>query len=124
MTSDSASADPRVLAAIQDIVLAACPEVEAVVLFGSRAAGTAKPDSDYDFLIVMPEGADYTSEETLEYLHLCAGASAVQASIDLTVATLAEIEADPSSVAFAAFHDGTVLIGMREQLPAMKPAFN
>ena len=27
-----------------------------VVLFGSRAAGTARPDSDVDLLVVMPDG--------------------------------------------------------------------
>lgn len=32
-------------------VLAACPEVEAVVLFGSRAMGNYKPASDVDLFI-------------------------------------------------------------------------
>lgn len=27
-----------------------------VILFGSRARGDARPDSDYDFLIIMPAG--------------------------------------------------------------------
>lgn len=30
------------------------PEVERIILFGSRALGTSRPDSDWDFLIVMP----------------------------------------------------------------------
>lgn len=29
-----------------------------VVLFGSRAMGTARPDSDIDLLVVMPDGTD------------------------------------------------------------------
>ena len=29
-----------------------------VVLFGSRAAGTARPDSDVDLLVVMPDGTE------------------------------------------------------------------
>lgn len=29
-----------------------------VVLFGSRATGTARPDSDVDLLVVMPDGTD------------------------------------------------------------------
>lgn len=29
-----------------------------VILFGSRAAGTARPDSDVDLLVVMPDGTD------------------------------------------------------------------
>jgi predicted nucleotidyltransferase len=30
-----------------------------IILFGSRATGTARWDSDYDFLVVMPDGVDY-----------------------------------------------------------------
>lgn len=29
-----------------------------IILFGSRAKGTARPDSDVDLLVVMPEGTD------------------------------------------------------------------
>ena len=29
-----------------------------VILFGSRAKGTARPDSDVDLLVVMPEGTE------------------------------------------------------------------
>ena len=29
-----------------------------IVLFGSRATGTARPDSDIDLLVVMPDGTD------------------------------------------------------------------
>jgi len=32
-----------------------------VILFGSRAHGTARPDSDLDLLVVMPEGTDRRS---------------------------------------------------------------
>ena len=31
---------------------------EDVVLFGSRAKGTARPDSDWDILVNLPQGAD------------------------------------------------------------------
>lgn len=30
------------------------PEVERIILFGSHARGDARPDSDWDFLIIMP----------------------------------------------------------------------
>jgi len=30
------------------------PEVERIILFGSRARGEAQADSDWDFLIIMP----------------------------------------------------------------------
>ena len=35
-----------------------------MVLFGSRAAGTARPDSDIDLLVVMPDGTDRRAATT------------------------------------------------------------
>ena len=35
-------------------------EPERIVLFGSRARGDARPDSDVDLLVVMPDGTDET----------------------------------------------------------------
>ena len=46
--------DPLVQAVVDQIVAEARPL--RVVLFGSRAAGTARPDSDIDLLVVMPDG--------------------------------------------------------------------
>ncbi|MBC7459975.1 MAG: nucleotidyltransferase domain-containing protein [Thermoleophilia bacterium] len=42
----------------------ACPE--RIILFGSQARGDARPDSDYDLLIVLPDDADRweTSQRT------------------------------------------------------------
>ena len=34
--------------------IAADPVVKALVLFGSRATGNARPDSDLDLLVVLP----------------------------------------------------------------------
>lgn len=36
-------------------VLASHPEVEAAILYGSRARGTARPDSDLDLLVTVPD---------------------------------------------------------------------
>jgi len=44
--------DPRISEMVGRIVQAAHPEQ--VILFGSRATGTARPDSDVDLLVVMP----------------------------------------------------------------------
>ncbi len=35
-------------------VVAHVPEVERIILFGSRARGDARPDIDWNFLIIMP----------------------------------------------------------------------
>jgi predicted nucleotidyltransferase len=40
--------------AMKDRILAVFPRAERVVLFGSRARGTARPDSDVDLLVVVP----------------------------------------------------------------------
>lgn len=42
--------------AVRDIVTRFHPEQ--VILFGSQARGDATPDSDVDFLVVMPDGID------------------------------------------------------------------
>jgi uncharacterized protein len=36
--------------------------LEQVILFGSRARGDAKPDSDFDILIVLKTAFDYSQE--------------------------------------------------------------
>ena len=41
---------------IQDAILAAVPASQ-IYLFGSRAKGTPRADSDYDFYIVIPDGS-------------------------------------------------------------------
>lgn len=51
-----ATADPLVRAVVEQVVAEADPL--RVVLFGSRADGTARPDSDIDLLVVMPDGTD------------------------------------------------------------------
>lgn len=44
-------------ALLQEIVkiIVKVAQPERVILFGSRARGTAREESDYDFLVVMPE---------------------------------------------------------------------
>ena len=39
-----------------------------VVLFGSQAKGTAHKDSDYDFLIILKEKADWKTEREISDL--------------------------------------------------------
>jgi predicted nucleotidyltransferase len=43
-------------------LLAAAPAGSSVVVFGSRARGDARPDSDYDLLVVEPTLADRHAE--------------------------------------------------------------
>ncbi len=43
-------------------LLAAAPPGSRVILFGSHARGLARPDSDWDFLVVEPEVKDRFNE--------------------------------------------------------------
>lgn len=52
MTINGKTIDPRIADMIERIVKAGQPDQ--VILFGSRATGKARPDSDVDFLVVMP----------------------------------------------------------------------
>lgn len=54
-----------------------------VVLFGSRAKGTARPNSDIDLLIVMPDGTE--RKETIKQLYGRLGWADV--SVDYVVTT-------------------------------------
>ncbi len=47
--------DRRISAEIERRIHAAAPEVTQVLLFGSRARGEARADSDLDLLIVVPD---------------------------------------------------------------------
>ena len=51
-----ATDDPLVRAVVEQVVAEADPL--RVILFGSRATGAARPDSDIDLLVVMPDGTD------------------------------------------------------------------
>lgn len=50
------AADPVVANIVRQIVARSNPL--RVILFGSRAQGTARPDSDVDLLVVLPDGTD------------------------------------------------------------------
>lgn len=40
-------------------------EIKEVILFGSRAKGTASEDSDYDFLIILKSTPDWKTERKI-----------------------------------------------------------
>ncbi len=55
-----------ILKSIKDAVLQVEPEAK-VILFGSRARGDAKEDSDWDVLILVPYAADYRVEQKFRH---------------------------------------------------------
>jgi predicted nucleotidyltransferase len=50
-------ADQQLLTSVRQGAQALCPGAT-VILFGSRATGLARPDSDYDLLVILPEDID------------------------------------------------------------------
>ena len=59
-----------------------------IILFGSRARGTARPDSDYDLLVVLPK-IENKRQTTVAILRTLIN---VPASKDVVVTTPEEIE--------------------------------
>ena len=73
-----------------------------IILFGSRARGDSRPDSDYDLLVVMDELANRREtrvEIRRSFVDLAVGA-------DVLVATLAEVEGRSFGAAYWAIHEG------------------
>jgi uncharacterized protein len=64
MPSDAFGLTSSTLAAIQQ-TLALFPEIEQVIVYGSRAMGRERPGSDIDLMI---QGADFTHQQLLSLL--------------------------------------------------------
>lgn len=78
---------------------------EQVVLFGARAWGDTRPDSDYQLLVVMPDGTDVAST-TLAIRKALTGSPAPS---QVLVTTPERLAAHPSSFSHAALREGIPL---------------
>ena len=79
-----------------------------VVLFGSQASGSARPDSDLDLLVVMPDGTD----ERATAAAIRRALRGIPLSKDVVVTTLAKVDryADvPGTIIRDALRDGTTI---------------
>jgi len=99
--SDIAEMARRIVAAAQPLK---------VILFGSRARGTARPNSDVDLLVIKPEPV-HQREESARLRVLLRDFSA---PIDIVVVGQAFVERYgdiPGSVVYPALREGRVLYG-------------
>lgn len=81
-------------------------EPEEIGLFGSRAEGRARPDSDYDLLAVLP---DNTSESALDLMKAWELTCDLGVPADLVPCTRSDFEDEKDEVgtlARAAYHRG------------------
>jgi len=79
---------------------------EEIWLFGSRAEGRARPDSDYDLLAVLADDAPESALDLMKAWELTCG---LGVPADLVPCTRADFEADKDEVgtlARAAYHRG------------------
>ncbi|MCC7017586.1 MAG: nucleotidyltransferase domain-containing protein [Rhodospirillales bacterium] len=81
---------------------------EAIFLFGSRAAAAARPDSDFDLLVVLPDD----SPGPPDYFSAYAPIAGSGLGVDVIPCRLADYVAErdqPGTIAFAAAHKGRIL---------------
>jgi hypothetical protein len=104
--------DPRI-SAIASGIAAAIPEVQ-VRLFGSRARGTARPDSDVDLLITVPDHWLAGRDRVRELGALWRQYSSHRLPLDLLLYSESEVSQRQqyrSAVATQAYQEGILLHG-------------
>ena len=101
----SITTDPRLQAAIDRIVAKFHPD--RVMLFGSRARGDMREDSDYDLLVVLPQIRDKWSETVAVFREL----GSLPISKDIVLATPEEVDRGGflGSVLRSALREGIVV---------------
>jgi excisionase family DNA binding protein len=91
---------------------------EAVILFGSRARGDARAESDFDLAILAPDGVARRRVAIRAYESL-AGVAGRSVAVDIVVLTPAIIASErdvTGSIASAVAREGVVLYGSRTAL--------
>ena len=89
------------------LLFRAVPTGSQVILFGSRARGGARANSDYDFLVVEPRVSDRFAEEVR--LSSLLGAALIPADVVvLSRATFDRWRGEPNSLAGRAWKEGRI----------------
>src|SRR5437868_4504778 len=96
--------DPKLEEAVSRLVDALHPR--AIILFGSRARGVERVDSDYDLLVVSDQPRDYD-----EVYRPVAGRGLHCDVVPCTAETWREARLDAGGILRAALDDGVLLYG-------------
>ncbi len=81
-------------------------EPEEIWLFGSRAEGRARPDSDYDLLAVLPDDAPESALDLMKAWELTCGLGIPADLVPCTRSDFEEEKDDVGTLARAAYHRG------------------
>lgn len=106
MSDETLALDDIIDRLVQHIVAAVHPK--RIILFGSAARGHMHPNSDLDFLVVMPDGTHRRRTAQALYRSL----PAVGIPKDIVVVTESDIEnysSEPSLVLYPALREGREL---------------
>lgn len=97
---------------LQDVVgrILAVGRPRKIILFGSHARGTARPDSDLDLLIIE-ESDQPRYRRSARYYHVLAGVFPAKDILVYTPAEVAEWTDVPNAFVTTALREGKVLYG-------------
>jgi HEPN domain-containing protein/predicted nucleotidyltransferase len=100
------TADPALEVIVSRLERVCRPEL--VLLFGSRAAGTARPDSDYDLLVIVSDGAPVEHHQRRAWEAL-RGASIAADVLVRTISEYRRAQHDPGLIDWLVARQGIVL---------------
>lgn len=83
----------------------------AIWLFGSRAEGRARPDSDYDLLVVVPDGASAADLDPVGAYEITRGLGVAVDVVPCTRSVFEEEKNEINTLPRAAFLRGRLLYG-------------
>jgi len=96
------------LAPLLTRIVEAC-RPEEVWLFGSRARGQARPDSDWDLLVVVPDETDDSQLDPLVAWKMCNGTGVPADVILCRVPELREDRRIPNTLGYEVERDGVLI---------------
>jgi predicted nucleotidyltransferase len=105
--------EPELLRRLVDILVREA-DPEAIILFGSRARGDARPDSDVDLLVIEREPFGLRRSRIKEAARLYRALGDLPASKDLLLYSRDEVagrRSAPNHVVACAYREGRVLYG-------------